>query len=119
MERKKLYVLVILMLAGCSYYPALDYVRYKGVDYGYAHGSEKKIYYRDHNRETKKTDRIFQFSISQKKFREFNSDYDLASQTITKQTVEREGFCPNGYEITYDKNVTGGDLSFIWMVFCL
>jgi hypothetical protein len=109
----------ILLLAGCSYYPALDYVRYEGVDYGYAHGSAQQIYYRDHGRKTKKSDKIFQFAIGQKKFREFNSDHELASNTITKQVFEKEGFCPDGYEIKYDRNITGGDLSFIWKVFCL
>lgn len=114
----RLFVLVSLTLTGCVYYPNLDYVRYEGVDYGYAHGSEQKIYYRDSDRETKKTDKIFQFAIGQKKFREFNSDHELASKTITRQVFEKEGFCPDGYEIKYDKNITGGDLSFIWKVFC-
>ena len=119
MTRQKLCVLGILTLTGCVYYPSLDYVRYEGIEYGYAHGSEQKIYYRDYGRETKKTDKIFQFLIGQKKFREFNSDHDLASRTITKQIFETEGFCTNGYEIKYDKNITGGDLSFMWKVFCL
>ena len=119
MTLQRLFVLGVITLTGCAYYPNLDYVRYEGIDYGYAHGSEQKIYYRDAGRETKKIDKIFQFEIGQKKFREFNSDHDLASRTITKQIFEKEGFCPNGYEIKYDKNITGGDLSFNWKVFCL
>ena len=118
MKLNRLLVLGVLLLVSCAYYPNLDYVRYEGVDYGYAHGSERKIYYRDYGRETKITDKIFQFAIGQKKFREFNSDHELASSTITKKVFEKEGFCPDGYEIKYDKNITGGDLSFIWKVFC-
>ena len=119
MTLRTLLTLGALQLVGCAYYPNLDYVRYEGVDYGYAYGSEHKIYYRDHDRETNKTDKIFQFAIGQKKFREFNSDHELASNTITKQVLEKEGFCPDGYEIKYDKNITGGDHSFIWKVFCM
>jgi hypothetical protein len=107
-----------LLPAGCAYYPELDYVRYEGIDYGYMRGSEQKTYYRDHGRQTSKTDKIFQFAIGQKKFREFNSDYELAARTITKQVFDKEGFCPQGYDIKYDKNITGGDHGFIWKVFC-
>lgn len=119
MTIQKLSVLGVISLTGCSYYPNFDYVRYEGIDYGYASSSENKIYYRDYGREPKKTDKIFQFSIGNKKFREFNLDHKLASQTITRQIFEKEGLCPNGYEIKYDKNIAGGDLSFIWKVFCL
>ena len=118
MKLNRLLVLGALLPVSCAYYPNLDYVRYEGIEYGYAHGSEQKIYYRDHDRETKKTDKIFQFAIGQKKFMEFNSDPELASSTITKQVLEKEGSCPDGYEIKYDKNITGGDLGFIWKVFC-
>lgn len=120
MARTPNYLLLLLTLtmSSCVYYPSLDYIRYEGVDYGYFQGSEHKIYYKEYGRQTSISDKIFQFGIGQKKFREFNSDPDLASKTITKQVFEKEGYCPEGYKISYEKGVYGGDLSFIWKVFC-
>ena len=114
MRRALVFASVLVgLISSCAYYPNLDYVRYRGVEY-----DPKKGYHTWEGRQTSKADRIFSFAIGQKKFREFNSDHDLASKTITRQIFEKEGYCPNGYDIVYDKYTTGGDHSFIWKAFC-
>jgi hypothetical protein len=118
MIKRNITILLSALNSGCLYYPNLDYVRYEGVDYGYAYGSPHKIYYRDHDRITQKTDTIFAFSIGAKKLREFGEDRKLASSTVTADAVRKEGFCPNGYKIDYHPTNTTGDHGFAWKVFC-
>lgn len=118
MRKRTTAILLSVSIWGCQYYPNLDYVSYEGVDYGYAHDSPHKIYYRDHGRVTKKTDKIFHFSIGAKKLREFEGDRDLASETITADIVKKEGFCPEGYRIDYHPTNRTGDHGFAWKVFC-
>ncbi len=110
--------IILISITGCAYYPNLDHIEYYGVDYGRAHGSPHKIYYRDHDRVTKKSDRIIHFDIGAKKLREFNKDRALASRTITAEVVAKEGFCPNGYTIDYHPTNTTGVHGFAWKVFC-
>jgi hypothetical protein len=118
MNRTIIYIVLSLSIFGCAYYPNLNYVEYEGVDYGYAHGSKHKIYYRDHDRVTKNSDKIIAFGIGAKKLREFNNDRAVAADTITTEVVKKEGFCAQGYTIDYHPTIKTGDHGFAWMVFC-
>ncbi|WP_444917893.1 hypothetical protein [Microbulbifer sp. JMSA003] len=119
MRTNKLIVAFLFInTSGCVYYPSLDYVEYYGVDYGYAHGSQEKIYYRDHSRVTKKTDTIFHFAIGAKKLDEYGGNRGVASSTITREVTRKEGYCPNGYKIDFHPTITTGDHGFAWKVFC-
>ena len=111
-------LLTSFIFLGCAHYPSQDYIRYEGIDYGYAHGSKNKIYYRDSGRVTKQTDTIFHFSIGAKKLSEYFGDRELASKTITADIVKLEGFCSKGYKIDYHPTNKTGDFGFEWNVRC-
>ncbi len=111
-------LLMSLILIGCAHYQIQDDVQYHGMSYGSIEGSDSKIYYRNFDHKTTTTDKHIQINIGEKTFSEFGNNKDLASEIVSSAIVEKEEFCSNGYEISYNPNDLTSDHDFMWLIEC-
>ena len=108
-----LVLMAALATASCANYFSDDSIEAVGVDKRSSSGFERQA-----NRPTRIDDKYFHFSIGYKRLAAYGNDKRVAAEAVSKQIISERGYCPRGYQVHADPNVSTGSYGYHWFVEC-